>query len=50
MAERPDELSEALTGPAEQARRLRAEAATGPGAVRGACLITVSDALAELTG
>jgi hypothetical protein len=48
LAERPDELAAALAGPVERVRRLRADVATGSDAIRGACMITLSDALAEL--
>jgi hypothetical protein len=46
LAERPDELAAALDAPGAEARRLREGA--GEQAARGACVIAVSDAVAEL--
>jgi uncharacterized membrane protein YgaE (UPF0421/DUF939 family) len=46
LAERPDELAAALDAPGAEARRLRDGAGTQ--AARGACVIAVSDAVAEL--
>jgi hypothetical protein len=46
LAEQPDELAAALDAPGAEARRLREGA--GEQAARGACVIAVSDAVAEL--
>ena len=48
LAERPGELAAALDAPGAEARRLRAGAGAGVQAARGACVIAVSDAVAEL--
>jgi hypothetical protein len=46
LGERPDELAAALDAPAAEARRLRD--GSGEQAARGACVIAVSDTVAEL--
>jgi hypothetical protein len=48
LAERPGELAAALDAPGAEVRRLRNGADAE--AARGACMIAVSDAVAELDG
>lgn len=44
-----EELAEAIAGPAAQVRELRADVRTEPTHVRSTCLVTISDALGDLT-